>query len=168
MFNACYNRGYYGTINHDIKAIYKPYLGFFDGNPATPHPLAPEAAGKVNVDFMGGVVNLLAKARQSLAEVKYRWVAQVVKHLVFADLNNEEGRHSQADALEQLGYQEESGPWRNFYLNTAKELRDGVMDLSAPKTSSPDVIKATPLDMFLDLRAVRLISPKAANKKIVF
>ncbi len=166
LFNAWYNRGYYGSINHNVKAIYQRYLGFFDGNPATLHPLPPEAAGKKYVEFMGGAENLLAQARQSFDKGEYRWVAQVVNHLVFADPDNTAALDLQADALEQLGYQAESGPWRNFYLSAAKELRDGVLDLDTPQLGS-DVIKATPLDMFFDLLAVRLIGPKAAGKKIV-
>ena len=168
LFNAWYNRGYYGTVSHNVKAVYQHYLGFFDGNPATLHPLPPEAAGKKYVEFMGGADNLLAQARKAFDQGEYRWVAQVVNHLVFADPDNKAARDLQADALEQLGYQAESGPWRNFYLSAAKELRDGVIDLGAPKTASPDVIKAMSLDMFFDLLAVRLIGPKAAGKKLVF
>ncbi|MCL4262941.1 MAG: MBL fold metallo-hydrolase [Anaerolineae bacterium] len=168
LFNAWYNRGYYGTVSHNVKAVYQHYLGFFDGNPATLHPLSPQDAGQKYVEFMGGAENLLANARKSFAKGEYRWVAQVVNHLVFADPDNAAARDLQADALEQLGYQAESGPWRNFYLSAAKELRDGVLDLSAPKTASPDVIKAMSLDMFFDLLAVRLIGPKAAGKKLVF
>ena len=167
LFRAWYNRGYYGSINHNVKAIYQRYLGFFDGNPATLHPLPPEAAGRKYVAFMGGAESLLAQARQSFAAGEYRWVAQVVNHLVFADPDNREARELQADALEQLGYQAESGPWRNFYLSAAKELRDGVLDLPAPKTVSPDTVRATPLDMFFDLLAVRLIGPQAAGETIV-
>ncbi len=166
LFHAWYNRGYYGSINHNVKAIYNRYLGFFDGNPATLHPLPPEAAGKKYVEFMGGAENLLAQARKSFDKGEYRWVAQVVNHLVFADPDNTAALDLQADALEQLGYQAESGPWRNFYLSAAKELRDGVLDLDTPQLGA-DVIKATPLDMFFDLLAVRLIGPKAAGKKIV-
>ncbi|MFO7682612.1 MAG: alkyl sulfatase dimerization domain-containing protein, partial [Chloroflexota bacterium] len=168
LFNAWYNRGYYGTVSHNVKAVYQHYLGFFDGNPATLHPLPPQAAGQKYVEFIGGAENLLAKARESFAKGEYRWVAQVVNHLVFADPDNKAARDLQADALEQLGYQAESGPWRNFYLSAAKELRDGVLDLGAPKTASPDVIKAMSLEMFFDLLAVRLIGPNAAGKKFVF
>jgi alkyl sulfatase BDS1-like metallo-beta-lactamase superfamily hydrolase len=168
LFNAWYNRGYYGTVSHNVKAVYQHYLGFFDGNPATLNPLSPQAAGKKYVEFMGGAENLLSKARESFDKGEYRWVAQVVNHLVFADPDNKAARDLQADTLEQLGYQAESGPWRNFYLSAAKELRDGVMDLGAPKTASPDVIKAMSLDMFFDLLAVRLIGPNAAGKKLVF
>ena len=168
LFHVWYNRGYYGTVSHNVKAVYQHYLGFFDGNPATLHPLAPEAAGKKYVEFMGGAENLLARAQESFDKGEYRWVAQVVNHLVFADPDNQAARELQASALEQLGYQAESGPWRNFYLSAAKELRDGVIDLGAPKTASPDVIKAMSLDMFFDLLAVRLIGPKAAGKRLVF
>jgi alkyl sulfatase BDS1-like metallo-beta-lactamase superfamily hydrolase len=166
LFRAWYNRGYYGSVNHNVKAIYQRYLGFFDGNPANLHPLPPEAAGKKYVEFMGGAANLLANARKAFDQGEYRWVAQVVNHLVFADPENTDARALQADALEQLGYQAESGPWRNFYLSAAKELRDGVVDLGAPKTTSADVIRATPLDMFFDLLAVRLNGPRAAGKVI--
>jgi alkyl sulfatase BDS1-like metallo-beta-lactamase superfamily hydrolase len=168
LFNAWYNRGYYGTVNHNVKAVYQYYLGFFDGNPATLHPLPPQEAGQKYVEFMGGADNLLAKARESFDQGEYRWVAQVVNHLVFADPDNAAARDLQADTLEQLGYQAESGPWRNFYLSAAKELRDGVIDLGAPKTASPDVIKAMSLEMFFDLLAVRLIGPNAAGKTLVF
>jgi alkyl sulfatase BDS1-like metallo-beta-lactamase superfamily hydrolase len=166
LFRAWCNRGYYGSVNHNVKAIYQRYLGFFDGNPANLHPLPPEQAGAQYVEFMGGAEALLEKARQSYADGNYRWVAQVVNHLVFADPENAEGRALQAAALEQLGYQAESGPWRNFYLSAAKELRDGVLDLAAPKSVTPDTVRATPLAMFFDLLAVRLIGPKAAGKHI--
>ncbi|MBP8948538.1 MAG: MBL fold metallo-hydrolase [Candidatus Promineofilum sp.] len=167
LFRAWYNRGYYGSVNHNVKAVYQRYLGFFDGNPANLHPLPPEAAGKLYVDLAGGADALLAKARRAYDEGNYRWVAQVVNHLVFADPDNQAARQLQAGALEQMGYQAESGPWRNFYLSGAKELRDGVLDLPAPKAVSPDTVRATPLDMFFDLLAVRLIGPRAAGKTIV-
>lgn len=168
LFNVWYNRGYYGTVSHNVKAVYQHYLGFFDGNPANLHPLPPQAAGQKYVEFMGGAENLLIKARESFDKGEYRWVAQVVNHLVFADPDNKAALDLQADTLEQLGYQAESGPWRNFYLSAAKELRDGVIDLGAPKTASPDVIKAMSLEMFFDLLAVRLIGPNAVGKTLVF
>lgn len=166
LFGEWYNRGYYGTVSHNVKAIYQRYLGFFDGNPANLHPLTPTEAGRRYVEFMGGAEALLAKARQSFEAGEYRWVAQVVNHLVFADPENQDARALQADALEQLGYQAESGVWRNFYLSAAKELRDGVLDLPTPKTVSPDTVRATPLDMLFDLLAIRLIGPKAAGRVI--
>ena len=95
-------------------------------------------------------------------------MAQVVNHVVFADPNNQAARNLQSDALEQLGYQAESGPWRNFYLTGAKELREGVAKLPTPNTASPDTVRAMPLDLFFDYLSVRLNSPKAADAKGVF
>jgi linear primary-alkylsulfatase len=163
LFRAWHTRGYYGSINHNVKAIYQRYLGFFDGNPANLHPLPPQEAGKNYVDFMGGAETLLAKARQSFAAGDYRWVAQVVNHLVFADPNNQDARGLQADALEQLGYQAESGTWRNCYLSGAKELRDGVTKQPMPVQA---IIRAAPLDLIFDLLAVQLNGPNADGKTI--
>ncbi len=161
------NRGYYGTISHDVKATYVLYLGWFDGNPATLNELTPVEASKKYVEFMGGADAVLQKARESYAKGDYRWVAQVVNHVVFADPNNKAARDLQADALEQLGYQAEAGPWRNFYLSGAKELRDGVKRLPTPDTASPDTVRAMPLDLFFDYLSVRLNREKAANAKAV-
>jgi alkyl sulfatase BDS1-like metallo-beta-lactamase superfamily hydrolase len=160
------NRGYYGTVNHDVKATYVLYLGWFDGNPATLHPLPPREASIQYVEFMGGADEVLAKARKSFDRGEYRWVAEVVNHVVFADPGNQAARELQADALEQLGYQAESGPWRNFYLSGAKELREGVKNLPTPDTSSPDTIRAMGLDLFFDYLAMRLNGPRAAGRTI--
>ena len=162
------NRGYYGSVNHNVKATYVLYLGWFDGNPATLHELPPVEASKNYVAFMGGADAVLAKAKDSYQKGDYRWVAQVVNHVVFADPNNQAARNLQSDALEQLGYQAESGPWRNFYLTGAKELREGVAKLPTPNTASPDTVRAMPLDLFFDYLSVRLNSPKAADAMGVF
>src|SRR5690606_13654088 len=106
------------------------------------------------------------KARESYDKGEYRWVAEVVNHVVFAEPDNQEARELQADALEQLGYQAESGPWRNFYLSGAKELREGVKKLPTPHSASPDTIRAMDLDLFFDYLAMRLNGPKAADKRI--
>ena len=106
-------RGYYGTVNHNVKATYVKYLGWFDGNPATLHTLPPEDAAKRYVEFMGGAERILEKARAAYDLGEYRWVAEVVNHLVFAQPDLVEARSLQADALEQLGYQSESGTWRD-------------------------------------------------------
>ena len=159
-------RGYYGSLNHDVKSAYINYLGWFDGNPATLHPLPPAEASKRYVEFMGGADAVLAKAKAYYERGEYRWVAQVVNHVVFADPENQAARNLQADTLEQLGYQAESGPWRNFYLTGARELREGVRKLLAPTTASPDSIRAMSLDLLLDFVGTRLNGPKAAGKTI--
>ena len=118
-------RGYYGSVNHDAKAVYNFYLGFLRRNPADLHPLPPADAAKHYVEFMGGAEADLEKARPYFAKGEYRWVAQVVNHVVLADPKNQEARDFQADALEQLGYQAESGPWRNFYLAASPGVAGG-------------------------------------------
>lgn len=167
LANTWANRGYYGSISHNIKATYVLYLGWFDGNPATLHELTPTESAKKYVEFMGGADEVLKKAKASYDKGEYRWVAQVVKHVVFADPNNKAARDLEADALEQMGYQAESGPWRNFYLTGAKELRSGVTQLPTPNTASPDTVRAMSLDMFFDYLAVRLNGPKSGSAKAV-
>ncbi|MEW6555280.1 MAG: alkyl sulfatase dimerization domain-containing protein [Actinomycetota bacterium] len=156
-----YNRGYYGTISHDAKAIYQKYLGWFDGNPANLHPLPPADAAARYVEYMGGGEAVLARAREAFARGEYRWVAEVVNHLVFAQPDNMEARELQADALEQLGYQAESGPWRNFYLTGAMELREGVVPVEQAKSGSDDAITAMSVGLIFDYMAVRLNGPRA-------
>lgn len=167
LANAWYNRGYYGTVSHNSRAVYQKYLGFFDGNPAKMHPLPPEESGRRYVEFMGGPEKLLKNARKAYAAADYRWVVEVVNHLVFADPSNAEARQLQADALEQLGYQAESGQWRNFYLTAASELRNGVTTAATTRTLSPDMISALSLGNLFDYLAVRLNGPAAAGKELV-
>ena len=157
-------RGYYGTLNHNVKATYVNYLGWFDGNPANLHTLPPVDAAKRYVEFMGGAEASLDKARGAYELGDYRWVAEVVNHVVFADPDNQDARQLQAAALEQLGYQAESGPWRNFYLSAAQELRDGVRELPTPNTASPDSVRAMSTELFLDYLAVRLNGSKAGDR----
>jgi alkyl sulfatase BDS1-like metallo-beta-lactamase superfamily hydrolase len=162
-----YNRGYYGSVSHDVKAVYQRYLGWFDGNPANLHPLPPVDAAKKYVEFMGGSAAVIEKAKKSFEQGEYRWVAQVMNQVVFAEPDNQDARNLEADALEQLGYQAESGPWRNFYLSGAMELRNGIVKLPPNMTTtSPDVVKAMPVDMLFDLLGVMLNGPKAAGKTI--
>lgn len=160
-------RGYYGSVNHNVKATYTKYLGWFDGNPATLHTLPPEEAAQKYVAMMGGADKVVEGATAAFADGEYRWVAEVVKHVVFADAKHEAGRELLADAFEQMGYQAESGPWRNFYLTGAKELREGVKALPTPNTGSPDTVRAMSIDLFFDYLGMRLNGPKAAGKKIV-
>lgn len=156
-------RSYYGTVNHNAKAVYQRYLGWYSGNPADLHPLPPEESAQRYVKFMGGADKVLAQARQSYAQGDYRWVAEVVKHVVFADPGNQAARNLEADALEQLGYQAESASWRSAYLMGAHELRNGVSKAQGTQTSSPDMVRAMTDSMLLDLLAVRLNSDRAVG-----
>ena len=162
------SRGYYGSVSHDVKATYVFYLGWFNGNPATLDELPPVDAAKKYVHYMGGASAILEKAKADYAQGNYRWVAQVVSNVVFADPSNKAARNLEADALEQLGYQAESGPWRNFYLTGAQELRNGVQKLPTPNTASPDTVRAMSPEMFFDFLGVHINGVRAANAKAVF
>ena len=162
------NRGYYGSVSHNVKAVYTYYLGFFDGNPATLHQLPPVEGARKAVEYMGGADAVLARARADFDKGEYRWVAQAVNYVVFADPENVAARELQADTLEQLGYQAENGTWRNFYLSAARELRDGVVVMPTPSSASPDAVRAMSIEMFLQYLAVRLNGPKAADRSYTF
>jgi len=160
-----FNRGYYGTLSHNAKAVYQRYLGWFDGNPAHLNPHPPVEAAKRYVAFMGGAHAVLDQARVSFAEGDYRWVVEVVNHVIFAEPDNATARLLQADALEQLGYQSESGPWRDFYLSGAMELRTNgtaLKGLAGNALGSGIVGSMTP-ELLLDLIGVRLNGPSSAD-----
>ena len=157
------NRGYYGSVNHNVKAVYNYYLGWFDGNPANLHPLPPVEAGKKFVEYAGGAQALLTKARADFDAGEYRWVAEAVNHLVFADPDNTDAKNLLADAHEQMGYQAESGPWRNFYLVAATELRNGVTAVATPNAAQPGVVTSMPVPTILDALAVRLNGPDVCD-----
>ena len=159
-------RGYYGTLRHNAKSTYVKYLGWFDGNPSNLNVLPPQAAAKKYVAYMGGAQAIMGKARQDFAQGEYRWVAEVMNRVVFAEPDNREARELTADALEQMGYQAESGPWRNFYLTGAKELRQGVQPLTGSRAANLDIVRCLPMDQVFDAMAVRLDADKAAGKRI--
>jgi alkyl sulfatase BDS1-like metallo-beta-lactamase superfamily hydrolase len=115
---------------------------------------------------MGGADAVLDKAREAYDRGEYRWVAEVVNHVVFAEPQNQAARALQADTLEQLGYQSEAGTWRNLYLTGAQELRDGTLDLPLPSSASPDAIKAMSLDLFFNYLGVRLNGAQAGDVRL--
>jgi alkyl sulfatase BDS1-like metallo-beta-lactamase superfamily hydrolase len=160
------NRGYYGTVRHNSRAVYQRYMGWYNGNPSDLNNLPPADVAKKYVAYMGGEAAILTKAKADFEEGEYRWVAEVCKHAVFANPGSKAARELLADAYEQLGYQAESGPWRSVYLQGAFELRNGVPDLQVANTASPDTIRAMPPGMLFDYFAVRLNGPKAWGKKI--
>ena len=163
-----FNRDYYGTVNHNVKAVYQRYLGWFDANPAHLHELPPVDAAKKFVAYMGGADAVIARARTDYANGDYRWVAQVVNHVVFADPTNRDARLLQANALEQLGYQSESGPWRSFYLSGAQELRNGTPSIPGLRSAATvDVMRAMTPSMVLDNCAVKLNGPHASAHSLL-
>ncbi len=155
------NRGYYGTVHHNVRAVYVKYLGYFDGNPSTLYPLPPAEAGRRYLDYMGGADAVVEKARASYAGGDYRWVAEVLRHVVMAEPDHQGARALLADTLEQLGYQSESAPWRNFFLCGALELRDGLPETGTAFAASEGMARGMPMENLFQTMAVRLNGPKA-------
>ena len=122
-------QGYYGTVSHNVRSVYNRYLGWYDGNPAHLHPHPPVDAGRRYVDMMGGPAGVMRGAQAAFDAGDYRWVVEVLNHLIFTDPEHREARSLSADAMEQLGYQAESATWRNAYLMGAFELRNGTVQL---------------------------------------
>ena len=155
--------GYYGTVSHNVRAVYQRYIGFYDGHPSSLDPLTPVAAGKRYVDFMGGIEELIEKARNAFEAGDYKWVAEVLRHAVFADPENDEARLLQADAFEQLAYQAESGPWRDIYLTGAQELRNGSINVPVLQRPRLEVAKGMTLGQIFDFLAVKVDGNKAVE-----
>ena len=153
--------GYYGTVSHNVRAVYQRYIGFYDGHPSSLDPFTPVDAGKKYVDFMGGIDALLEKARAAFESGDYRWVAEVLRHAVFADPQNNQVRLLQADAFEQLAYQAESGPWRDIYLTGAQELRNGSINIPVLQRPRLEVAKGMTLGQIFDFLAVKVDGPSA-------
>src|SRR5438105_4709956 len=164
---AWHGRGYYGHIRHNVKAIYQKYLGWYDANPVNLDPLPPVEAGKKYVEYMGGGEAILARARRDFVKGEFRFVAQAVSHLVFAEPDNQAARALLADTFEQLGYAAESATWRNAYLFGAQELRQG-MPKTPPRPPMPrETLAALRTGQLWDVLGVRLNGPKAEGKHIV-
>jgi len=155
-----YNRGYYGTINHNVKAVYQRYVGWWDGNPANYFKYPETIAAQKYVDFMGGEGAVIAKAQKSFREGDYRWVAEVMKHVVFANPSNQKAKELQADAFEQLGYSFESGTWRNIFLSGAEELRNGNL-VPPPSTIDPNALATLPPTVLFDYLSTCIMGKQA-------
>jgi len=153
-------RGYYGSVSHNVKAVYQRYMGWFDGNPAHLWEHTPAESARRYVEFMGGAEAVLERARNSFEEGDYRWVAEVVNHVVFADPEHRAAQELQADALEQLGYGAENATWRNFFLMGAAELREGITGTPTP-AAPPDVLAQLSVEQILDAMAIRIDGPRA-------
>ena len=158
------SHGYYGTLSHNLRAVYNFYLGYYDANPATLDPLLPTESAKRYVAAMGGEAAVVALGRKAFADGDYRWVVELVNKAVFANPNNAEARALQADALEQLGYQTESATWRNAYLMGALELRNGPKETGA-SSSGPDTVRGMTNELLFDFIALRLNHEKTDGMK---
>jgi len=155
-----YTHGFYGQIYMGVKATYQKYLGFYDANPINLKRLPPEEFARNITEYMGGADAVLERLARDYDAGNYQLVATIANYLVFADPDNIKAREMEAAALEQLGYQAESGPARNAYLVGAMELRSKE-PVHAMNMISADVISAMSINQLLDYIAVRLNSQKA-------
>lgn len=154
-----HTHGYYGSVSHNVKAIYQRYMGWYDANPANLWPHPPQEVAARYVAAMGGREGALAVARQAWDAGDYRWCAEVGKHLVFADDTDTEARELLADTFEQIGFGAECGTWRNAFLAGATELRSGVF--GTPASMSDDIVFALDVSQVFDSIAVRVDGPRA-------
>jgi alkyl sulfatase BDS1-like metallo-beta-lactamase superfamily hydrolase len=164
---AWHGRGYYGHIRHNVKAIYQKYLGWYDANPVNLDSLPPVEAGKKYVEYMGGADAILARALADFAKGEFRFIAQALSHLVFAEPDHQAARALLADTLEQLGYAAESATWRNAYLFGAQELRQGMPKVPSRPPMPRETLAALRTGQLWDVLGVRLNGPKAEGRHIV-
>lgn len=159
-----YTRQYYGTVAHNAKAVYQKFMGWYDSNPVNLNPLMPSDSAKKWVEYLGDVDNALQMAKADFDKGEYQWVAEVTNTIVFADPTNTDARLLCADALEQLGYQAESGPWRNEYLTAAQELRHGNANFTASTKSTGDMVKVLSAPMLFDYMAIVMDKQALADR----
>lgn len=160
-----YARGYHGSYLHNSRAVIQRYLGFWDLNPATLVPLSPEDSAPLYVEMMGGAQKILAKGRELYDQGKYRHAVEILNKLVYAEPGNQTAKDLLADTYEQLGYQFESPSLRNSFLAGTKELRDGIVAVKAAKTGSPDFVRGTTTELFLNYLGIQMDSRKAEGMK---
>jgi alkyl sulfatase BDS1-like metallo-beta-lactamase superfamily hydrolase len=157
---AWHTHGYYGSVNHNVKAVYQRYMGWFDGNPGRLWPHPPEEAGPRYVAAMGGADRVVEIARAAFESGDFRWAATLLDHAIFTDEHHSGARELYADTLEQLGYGAECATWRNFFLSGATELRTGNFGTPV-STQAPTLLsQLTPEQMF-DILAISVNGPRA-------
>jgi alkyl sulfatase BDS1-like metallo-beta-lactamase superfamily hydrolase len=157
---AWHTHGYYGSVSHNVKAIYQRYMGWFDGNPGRLWPHPPEALAPRYVEAMGGIDRVVDLARDALEAGDFRWAATLLDHAVFTDAEHAGARDLYADTLEQLAYGAENATWRNFFLSGATELRDGTFGTAGQITSPTLLSQLTPEQIF-DGLAIRVNGPRS-------
>ena len=158
--------GYYGTLRHNVKAVYQFYLGWFDANPANLDAHPPVEAGKRYVDAMGGADKVLSAAQKAYDAGDFRWAAELLKHAVYADAKNSAARELLAKSFEQMGYVTEAATWRNFYLTGALELRQGPPTQGVTAEVLLDMLQHTPIERFLEAMSASLNAGRAGDTKL--
>ncbi len=157
-------RGYYGTLNHNSKAVYQHYFGWWSGVPAEYHKLPAEMSSVKYVAAMGGADAVLRTGIQAYENGEFRWAAEVLNHLIFANQGGQTAKNWLAATYEQMGYQAESGAWRSYYLTGAQELRVGLVARNVANPGSADVLRSVPTRTLLDAMAVRFDGSKVSKK----
>jgi linear primary-alkylsulfatase len=157
---AWHTHGYYGSVSHNVKAVYQRYMGWFDGDPGRLWPHPPEAIAPRYVEAIGGIDRVVELAKRAFDSGDFRWVATLLDHAIFTDENHAAARQLYADTLEQLAYGAENAVWRNFFLSGAMELRDGNFGTAAQTTSPSMLAQLTPEQMF-DIFAISVNGPRA-------
>jgi alkyl sulfatase BDS1-like metallo-beta-lactamase superfamily hydrolase len=152
-------------VSHNVKAIYQRYMGWFDGNPAHLWEHTPVERAKRYVDLGGGADAVVSTAQSAFDAGDFRWVAELLNHVVFAQPDHTAARELLADTYEQLGYGAENGTWRSFFLSGATELRDGPFG-TPTATSAPDVLAALTPTLLFDALAVQVDGPRAWDEKV--
>jgi alkyl sulfatase BDS1-like metallo-beta-lactamase superfamily hydrolase len=149
------------TVRHNTKAVYQHYIGWFDGNPANLDPLPRVEAATRYVALMGGADKTVAAAQAAFDRGEFRWVAELLNQVVFAEPAHNAARSLLARSYEQLGYVAESAIWRNFYLTGAQELRSGKTGDGPDVALSIGLLGLAPVERYLDAMAAGLNGPKA-------
>lgn len=176
LSTAFHNQGYYGTVSQNVKAVYQHYLGWYTGNPAQLNPLPETESATRYVDMMGGADKVLDKAREEFEAAAdmgeedggktYRWLAELLNHVVFAEPDNDDAKQLLARVYDQLGYQAEAAPWRDEYLTGAYELRHGRPDEGINPAVMREILMNTPVALFFDSMAVRLNADDAEGESL--
>ena len=164
---AWHARGYYGSVSHNVKAVYQRYMGWFDGNPGRLWPHPPEALAPRYVDAMGGVDRVVELAKAAFDSGDFRWAATLLDHAAFTDSEHAAARALYADTLEQLAYGAENATWRNFFLSGATELRDGNFGTAGQVTSATMISQLSPEQIF-DSLAIAVNGPRSWDLDLAF
>jgi len=159
-------RGYYGTVRHNVKAVYQNYMGWFDAHPSNLDPLPALQASERYVSLMGGTDKVIQAAKEALAKGEHRWAAELLKHVVYVSPGNTDAKNLLAETFDHLGFVSESSAWRNFYLTGALELREGPPEKGMSRENLLEMLNQTPIERFLEAMAASLNATKAEGKKL--
>ena len=164
---AWHTHGYYGSVSHNVKAVYQRYMGWFDGNPGRLWPHPPEALAPRYVDAMGGIDRVVELAKAAFDSGDFRWAATLLDHAIFTDSEHAAARTLYSDTLEQLAYGAENATWRNFFLSGAAELRDGNLG-PAVQVASPTMLSQLTPEQIFDSLAIRVNGPRSWDLDLAF